>query len=754
MEQYDSGTAGGSVTLPDILGVLWRRKWVFVIVVIAALAITHFLTKDRRLMWTSNATMILTSRGADSLTRENTVDGGQLTETPQTQISLIQSDDMADKTYNILKNKAVDNHLSLSDLGIAEGNERFRQQYNNQIKVFNPPDTNLVEITVDSDNNVVSSEWANALCVAFVDYKKELAKKTLKDIADNLQKKVFTAQQAMAIAEQAETRFKSRNGVVDLPTQQRSGLDAYAQSERNVDALKQELATAQSELAVKQAQLNSMRSNMGKTGPSVPAELERMIGEKRLLETDLADKKTKYLPGFPGRPIETLQERLADLDRRIESAQKNISHGTSSTLVEQTTLEIAVRDLSSKVNSTQASLNQALQTSTNLKDQLRGMPVAQLQYAVLARNAELARQVYSQLHEQLAKNLLSIETAAGNVQITQHAHPSVFTSSVARSRYFVAAAIAGVLLATFLALMLERSDTRIRSVERVRQLEPGNIVGALPRMSMLQIGKMARGQAPPQAVEAFSLACANLTIAHGSGSREDPWKQQALLITSAVPGEGKSVTAAQVARFMARSGRSTILMDADMRRPTQNRLFGLEADRGLADVLAGTMRPDDVLIDSGVPNLRLLPAGVIRANPTQMMSSPLLAEVIDRLRELADVVIVDAPACAVVADALLIAPHMDCILQVVSAGIVDEKTVRNTTEALRAAAPKTLAFFVNRASDARQRSFKSYYYQDYSAAEQSEFGQNGAGQKISVLPALPTAGDLSVHENRDRPAAG
>ncbi|MGI4787871.1 MAG: FHA domain-containing protein, partial [Janthinobacterium lividum] len=165
---------------------------------------------------------------------------------------------------------------------------------------------------------------------------------------------------------------------------------------------------------------------------------------------------------------------------------------------------------------------------------------------------------------------------------------------------------------------------------------------------------------------------------------------------SALPGEGKSLTATELAHSFARAGRRVVLVNADMRRPSSLMQTTKTSEPGLAEVLSGDIRVEDALMPTETPNLSMLHGGNATQNPIDLISQPLMAGTMQSLREAADVVIVDSPPAGVVADALLIAPHVDCVLYVVGVGIVNSESMRNTAGALAAAAPKMLAYFVNR----------------------------------------------------------
>jgi len=140
-----------------------------------------------------------------------------------------------------------------------------------------------------------------------------------------------------------------------------------------------------------------------------------------------------------------------------------------------------------------------------------------------------------------------------------------------------------------------------------------------------------------------------------------------LLVTSAAAEEGKSTTLANLAVTMAQSGRKTILVDCDLRRPRQHELFGVSDKPGLTSmILEQTKKPP--LIATGVDDLWLLPAGPLPPNPADLLGSKRMDEVIAVLKARADIVLFDAPPVAAVTDAALLASKLDGVLLVVSAG--------------------------------------------------------------------------------------
>lgn len=154
-----------------------------------------------------------------------------------------------------------------------------------------------------------------------------------------------------------------------------------------------------------------------------------------------------------------------------------------------------------------------------------------------------------------------------------------------------------------------------------------------------------------------------------------------LLVTSPVFEEGKSLTLANLAVTMAQGGRSTILVDCDLRRPHQHDLFGLSAEPGLTTMILEN-RDEPPLAPTGVENLWLLPAGPLPPNPADLLSSRRMESVISHLKSRADIVLFDAPPVIAVTDAALLASKLDGVLLVMSAGHTRREHAQRAKELL------------------------------------------------------------------------
>jgi capsular exopolysaccharide synthesis family protein len=140
-----------------------------------------------------------------------------------------------------------------------------------------------------------------------------------------------------------------------------------------------------------------------------------------------------------------------------------------------------------------------------------------------------------------------------------------------------------------------------------------------------------------------------------------------LLVTSASPEEGKSTTIANLAVTFAEAGREVLLIDCDLRRPSLHRMFGLSNQSGLTAAIREERALAEVLLPTGIPNLRLLPSGPLPPNPSELLGSQRMDRVVETLRDFADVLLFDAPPTIAVTDAVVLGAKMDGVLLVVSA---------------------------------------------------------------------------------------
>ena len=719
------------ITVFDVLRIIARRGWVIVAILavsIATAAVISYRTPSR---WKGDARLILWQRVAPVMQKDSNGGPQQAAETVDTQVAMLKSYGMALRTVSWLQNQANAGAVP-SDVAESIDPERFLKD----LEVSAVENSNIIEVQVEAENRARAELLTNAVCQAFVEWKKEVAQRDATATRLTLETRVKAARANLVQAEQRVMDFKHTSHLVDVPVEAGRKLQDFLDRDA-------EYARAQDEVNVQQAKVQTLgrqlaaanaaiRNGSGVRDDSLVLSLQQQIAS---LEVERANAALKIRPAYPGSGnLGDMDSRIRDLKTRLAKAlQGTLDNKRPSLQVQESVLQ-QYTDARLQLAYSRAKLQAAAAARSKSQSQTKSLPQASLVYARLQRDADVANSLYTSLQSGLNAARLDEDSSSGNVQVTQAAvvPRDPFVPNHARDILFGVAV--GLALAFLAVLVLEQADSRLHTVEDIRQLLPGPVVGTLPNWKQDEVRELMAGNPMGPVEEAYSLARVNLTLAvrdqwNGQGAHP-----QVILVTSAMPGEGKSLTSAQIARSLARAGNTVILVDADLRRPTQNTLFGTDEPSGMADVLVGRMTLDEALVSSDTDNLSILHSGTPDRNPTDLLSLPATARLLEELRREADVVIVDAPACAVVADALILAPHVDCIMHVVSAGLSDAALLRETTAALSAAGPKAMVFFVNRAPSSGRGGYYNRYY-SYSGGH-DRHGHHDQ-RETAVVPVSP-----------------
>jgi capsular exopolysaccharide synthesis family protein len=274
-------------------------------------------------------------------------------------------------------------------------------------------------------------------------------------------------------------------------------------------------------------------------------------------------------------------------------------------------------------------------------------------------------------------------------------------------RNLAVAALLGLLAGAAGAVLREVLDTTVKNSETLQALASAPVLAAVPFDADAKDGPLMVADGGHSArAEALRQLRTNLQYVDA----DRPVKT--VVVTSAVPGEGKSSTTCSLAMLFAEAGQRVLIIDADLRRPRIADYLGLEGGVGLTTVLVGKASVDDVLQRYGT-DLWVLPSGFLPPNPSELLGSRHMAELLEALREEFDMVIVDCPPLLPVTDAAVVAARADGALLLSRAGKTTSAQVTAAVQALQSVDARLLGCLLNMVATKGPDAY--YYYNEYSA---------------------------------------
>jgi tyrosine-protein kinase Etk/Wzc len=307
------------------------------------------------------------------------------------------------------------------------------------------------------------------------------------------------------------------------------------------------------------------------------------------------------------------------------------------------------------------------------------------QLFALQRHADMIAEKYyeAQIAEQMDNNA---------IEITQPAVVPGTPSGSGRTRSLFFALIIGMTLGVIAAFVLEQVDTRVRDPEDAQRAASVGVIGLIPELRGV-IGRPLTLAEDEQTLgaEAYRKLRTNLRFVRAERPR-------AIAVTSPSPEEGKSVTAANLALAIAQQGQSVLIVDADLRRPVQHEIFGVQRSPGLSDALVGLVEPlAAVQPYADMPNAYIMACGTEAPNPAELLGSDAFARFLAAMLDRFDTVIIDTPPVNLVTDAAVIGSVCDGVLLVAESGRTDRAVLASSVNELRSARGSVLGIVLNRA---------------------------------------------------------
>lgn len=331
--------------------------------------------------------------------------------------------------------------------------------------------------------------------------------------------------------------------------------------------------------------------------------------------------------------------------------------------------------------------------------ELREIPTRAIDEARLRRNFATAENLYNDLKQRHEAARLGAETAVPDVQIFDRASIPTSATKDPRRQYALMGFAGSLALGLLLAVMLDRMDPRVRYAEQITGDMRLAIIGAIPNVKG---SRRAAAVQNAEVVEAFRGIRLNLMYAYGSAG------PLMLTVSSPGPGDGKTFLSSNLALAFADLGMRTLLIDGDTRRGQQHRLFNIERRPGLTDYLAGEIPAEDAIQTTHIDGVDVIPGGARRADSPELLQSPKMSELLARIKQRYQVILVDSPPLGAGVDPLLLGALTGNILLVMRNGTTDRQLAESKLQMLDRLPIRVLGAVLNGVEQGQGYRYYSY----------------------------------------------
>ncbi|MER3446517.1 MAG: lipopolysaccharide biosynthesis protein [Candidatus Dadabacteria bacterium] len=710
---YDSTTTEEEINLRDYIDVLIRRKWILIsclVVSIITVAIASSLMKP---IYKAEATIEIDPDNPKITTFQEVVEvqSQQTDAFYQTQYQLLKSRYLAEEVISALQLDPPANAEEGSGL-ISSIRSKISGLFSGKKK--DVPDPKRIEIEHEArkegfinlflDNVTVDPQKNSRLVqVGFKDSDPELAAKVANTLADKyiqwvLERKVGTTKAAREFLERQldQAKIRLEKAEEDLGGFAKSvdivSLDKdYNLVFKQLSELNEALSKAETERLEKEALYKEVQSGNYEHLPQVMNDksVQNLNDEYMKLKAQYDNMAVIYGPNYPD---------LKQLGAQIGRIQSDIKH------LSDNIAESIKRDYQAAL----AKENILRQRAEGQKRLAAGLNEKTIQYRILEREVDTNKSIYENLLKRLKETEVASDIRTTNVQVVDYASTPLAPYKPNIKINMLFATLIGLMGGILLSFVFEHFDSTIKDEEEVKRRFPLPFLGAVPLADYDEIENLERiVYLNPQSLISEAYRVIRTSILYSSPDHPP----KSLLVTSTQPLEGKTTTASNLALSMIQSGLRVALIDADLRKPRLHKVFLSNGNPfGLSTYLVGKMELPGVISRTDINNLDIIPSGPIPPNPAELLGSKKMKELIEKLLDEYDHVIVDGSPIAGFADSRLLSSHVDGVLIVTSVGITQRQALRSGIEEILKIRGRIIGAILNRLESGRSKYGYGYYY--------------------------------------------
>ncbi len=732
-ETYDEQ----EIKLSDYLHIIQRFKWlsltIFVLVFLAAVIYTY---RAPRIYQASAKILLETSKSTDFLFSPMGNQGTSI----NNNIQIIQSTPVMKIAHEIMENDVYYSTFPIN--GTEEEPVNPIGYLKSRISIDNERETDILAISYESTNPREAQAMANATAYALIQDDTNNARTEFRKTREFLENQLDEKERLLRLAEEDLRAYKIDNKISILSEETTKLIEQSSELEKLLAEAQTDYAVASNHLAFLKKELTRQDTLLS----DVNAVLTTPLLEQ--LRQEIVQNQTRYVNLLTKSDYPPDHPELVNLNRSIESAKKQLNTeiqrvtlvkaGTTDPLVYRSDLIAKISQGAIEENISHSKVTSLEMAVDEYNKKMAVLPDTEIQLARLQRNFRINEKIYSMLMEKYEDAKIAEKSKIGNVRIIEEANIPDRPIKPNKKMNYLIGLVLGLGLGFGAALLIHSLDTKLRTFDDVKQNVTMKVLGTIPFIHVFDadietIEKQLNAEKDPQikgkikdhlqyvqsrlissyapkasASEAFRTLRTSIVAARKSGG------SQTILVTSSGPGEGKSTILSNLAITLAQMDSRVIVVDLDLRRPVLHNFFGYDKENGISDFLMDrSLELEPLIRKTTIPNLDLITSGLIPPNPSELLASSRLDEMITLLKQHYDYILLDAPPVIAVTDALILSAKVDIRTLVIRINQADKAAVKRAEELLDNISIDIDGCIVNGVIPQKYYSASEYYYYYY-----------------------------------------
>jgi succinoglycan biosynthesis transport protein ExoP len=671
------------IDLHQYWSIISRNKWGIVGLAAVVVAATIVVVSAMTPIYKATATLLIESEAANVVSIEEVygIDSSQR-EYYQTQFEILNSRKLAGR---VIKELGIRSHPEfdpdnpentsmrgtlLSYVPLLPPPDEFSEDqklqdvsanFRDRLNITPVRNTQLVNISFESADAALAPKVVNALGIAYIESHLEARLELTQKASGWLTDRLSSMREKLEVGERNLREFQESENLVDV-----SGVQTLTAKE--LDEITRRLVEARNAASVAKSQYDAVGGSIGGYGKhweALPGVLrdglaQNLKGDEAAAENFFDEVKRRYGPKHP---------------KYISAASKF----ASSEVAYRARVQQIVEGFDEQYQQAQADLRDVERALAASKNEIQDINRKTYELSQLQREVKTSRQLYDMFFQRFQETAQT-DFAAANARFVDSAVRPYFPVKPKKMLIVVLAGVLSVMAGVMLAFLRTALDNTIRVAEQMEEKLDQSVLGVLPLVKKLEAGANASNLYSAKNHTLFAEAIRSLRTSVVLAGLDKP--HQVIVVTSSVPGEGKTTIASNLALALGQVEK-VLLIDADMRRPSLAAEFDLpKATYGLAEIVAGTAELADCTQHLTGKNVDLITAGAVPPNPLDLLSSRRFESMLSVLRQKYDRIIVDSAPTQAVSDSLVLSTKADALIYVVKSDATPANIAANGLQRL------------------------------------------------------------------------